>query len=125
MADENLDTKLERRESAELILKLMNGQAEVSAQLKALENIPVILAKLVATVDGLYNGCPHREAIARGQNNIKRVEKLEQEVSILSEKQHDDRLLTTKSLAKIALVVAVSGMVGANVDLSGLLGVFG
>jgi len=76
-------------------------------------------------VDTLHESCPFREDIARGANNIKRVENLEKEVLALNDKQHNDRLLTTKSLAKIALVVAAAGMAGANVNLSGLLGIFG
>jgi len=75
-------------------------------------------------VDTLHESCPFREDIARGANNIKRVEKLEEDVLTLNDKQHNDRLLTAKSLAKIALVVAAAGMAGANVNLSGLLGLF-
>ena len=96
----------------------------VDAQLKRLEDIPVILGKMSVTLAGLYEGCPYKVNIARGGNNIARVNKLEKEVKLLNNTQHNDRLMTTKSLAKIALVVAAAGMAGANINLSGLLGLF-
>ncbi len=119
------EDKLERRQSGKQIQGLIEGQAAIKAQLEPLKNVPIILAKLVATVDNLYDGCPHREAIARGANNIKRVEDLEKEYKTLNDKQHTDRLVTAKGLAKIALVVAAAGMAGANINLSGLLSIFG
>ena len=82
------------------------------------------MAGMASTVKTLHESCPYKVDIARGTNNVARVGKLEEEVKSLSDKQHGDRLVTAKSLAKIALVVAAAGMAGANVNLNGLLNLF-
>ena len=103
------DKHVERRQGAKQIQDLVSGQARMEAQLKTLTDIPIILARLVTKVESLYDGCPHREAIARGANNIKKVDKLEETVGKLKEKQGDDRLESVKSFAKLALVAAMGG----------------
>lgn len=121
------------------ISELVKGIAEITPLVKCIPTLKETISDMRADmsgmrsevagmakqVDTLHESCPFREDIARGANNITRVENLEKEVLALNNKQHNDRLLTTKSLAKIALVVAAAGMAGANVNLSGLLGIFG
>ncbi len=102
------------------ISELKRGQAQIVAQLLSsdrqlvklegtVSGIPIALGKLTVIVERLYEGCPYREDIARGQNNIKRVEKIEKEVDTLREKRGEDRLEVVKGWAKVALVAAMGG----------------
>lgn len=105
------------------ITKLVEGFAEIRPLIKCIPALKETISDLRADmsgmrsevtgmakqVDSLHESCPFREDIARGANNIARVEKLEEEVSALSDKQHADRLETVKGWAKIALVAAIGG----------------
>jgi len=131
----------------EQINALTNGQTRINTKLegvdKRLENleetvkdIPVALGELRVVLSNFYDGCPHREEIARGQNNVQKMKEVEKEVKDLADKENNDiaalkkaqsdaKILSVKNLAKLALVVMGGATVGANINLSGLLSLFG
>jgi len=95
---------------------LAEGQARTHTLLEciptikeAISDMRVEMAEVKTTVKGLHKSCPHKIDIARGMNNIKKVEKLEGDVEALKEKQHEDRLEVMKGWAKVALVAAIGG----------------
>ena len=103
--------------------ELVKGFAEIKPLIKCIpalkETMSDMRAEMVGMakqVDTLHESCPFREDIARGANNIARVEKLEGEVDALEKEQNKDRLEVMRGWARIALVAAIGGGAGAGID---------
>ena len=75
----------------------------------AMSNMRVEMAGMAATVKSLHESCPYKVDIARGKNNVERVEKLGDEVKVLTKAQADDKLTLTKTQAddKLSLVKSI------------------
>ena len=93
----------------------------------AMSNMRVEMAGMAATVKSLHESCPYKVDIARGKNNVERVEKLGDEVKVLTKAQADDKLTLTKTQAddKLTLVKSIMQILvllaGAGLGIDKLL----
>ena len=86
-------------------------QVECIPALKTvMSDMRVEMAGMATTIKTLHESCPYRADIARGTNNITRVEKLGDEIKELVKTQSGDKLALTKTQADDKLSVVKSIM---------------
>jgi len=133
IADADTEQRLQQEKS---IGRMANDINEMNKALQkvvaAVERVPELqqvtqqltlgMERLATLVETLPERCPHREAIARGANNIERVKKVELNIKAIEKSVEDEKLSRVKETAKILLIAIAGG--GSTVAIERAIGLF-
>ena len=133
MSAEDTEAEVERRKNIskmaadiEEMKRALQRVASVADYVPALQQttqqLNLGMERLAILVETLPERCPHREAIARGSNNIKRVDNLEGKVESIEKSVTDEKLSRVKEMVKLLLIAMAGG--GSTVAIEKVLEFF-